>query len=79
MPYDWVATHRVAKTVGFWWHLAWLKISPDAMLKIARLEPEDEIMGGDIYYFGPIDFVGDLASYDVGLFYWQFRVQATRI
>lgn len=32
---------------------------------IARLSPEEEILGGDIHYFGPIDFAGELHNYDV--------------
>jgi hypothetical protein len=30
-----------------------------------RLKAEDEILGGDIHYFGPIEFCGSLYQYDL--------------
>ena len=33
--------------------------------EILRLSEQDEILGGDLYYFGPIRFEGQIEDYDV--------------
>ena len=33
--------------------------------KALRLSEQDEILGGDLHYFGPIEFEGDLSDYDL--------------
>jgi len=30
-----------------------------------RLDIKDEILGGDIHYFAPIDFIGEIKHYDI--------------
>ena len=32
---------------------------------VLRLSEEAEILGGDLHYFGPIDFIGDPKEYDL--------------
>ena len=32
---------------------------------LLRLSEQDEILGGDLYYFGPIDFHGQPKDYDL--------------
>lgn len=34
-------------------------------LEVLRLSPQDEILGGDIYYFAPIEFDGVYEDYDL--------------
>lgn len=32
---------------------------------VLRLSEQDEILGGDLYYFGPIEFYGNPKDYDL--------------
>jgi len=32
---------------------------------VLRLSEEAEILGGDLHYFGPIEFIGDPKEYDL--------------
>lgn len=34
-------------------------------LDVLRLSETDEILGGDIHYFGPLEFTGNLYQYDM--------------
>ena len=34
-------------------------------LEVLRLAADDEILGGDLHYFGPMNLQGSLASYDL--------------
>ena len=35
------------------------------MFGLLRLSEQDEILGGDLYYFGPIEFEGKPKDYDL--------------
>lgn len=34
---------------------------------VLRLSEQDEILGGDIHYFMPIDFIGNIEDYDMAM------------
>merc|ERR1719498_1056821 len=60
-----------AQIVGLLFIIAWVGILSAIFFLISkkfgflRLSYTDEILGGDIHYFGPLEFTGNLYQYDV--------------
>jgi len=60
-----------AQVVGLLFIIAWVGILSGLFFAISkkfgvlRLSYTDEILGGDIHYFGPLEFTGNLYQYDI--------------
>lgn len=60
-----------AQIVGVLFVIAWVGILSAIFFLISkkfgvlRLSYTDEILGGDIHYFGPLEFTGNLYQYDI--------------
>lgn len=60
-----------AQIVGLLFIIAWVGVLSAIFFGISkkmgvfRLTPSEEIIGGDIHYFGPLEFTGNLYQYDI--------------
>lgn len=60
-----------AQIVGLLFIIAWVGIlsgiffAVSKKMGVLRLSASEEIIGGDIHYFGPLEFTGNLYQYDI--------------